>query len=82
MRPSIVLSTAVAALLTLSACQQAPAPEPQAQAAPVPAPAPEPAKNSELRDAVQVPIDKAKGVEDDTQKAAEEQRKQMDAAGG
>ncbi|MCL1634964.1 hypothetical protein M2650_10020 [Luteimonas sp. SX5] len=44
---------------------------------------PEPqAQHTELRDAVQEPIDKAKAVEDSVQKATDQQRAQIEAAGG
>lgn len=46
-------------------------PEPQAATRPAP-----------LRDAIQRPIDKARAVEDTVQRAAEEQRAALDAAGG
>lgn len=40
------------------------------------------AANTELRDAIQQPIDKAKAVEKATQDAADQQRAQIEAAGG
>lgn len=44
---------------------------------------PEPqAQHTELRDAIQAPIDKAKSVEDTVQKAADQQRAQIEANGG
>lgn len=44
---------------------------------------PEPqAQHTELRDAIKEPIDKAKAVEDTIQKAADQQKAQIDAAGG
>lgn len=44
---------------------------------------PEPqAQHTELRDAIQEPIDKAKTVEKSTQEAADQQRAQIEAAGG
>jgi len=39
-------------------------------------------QHTELRDAIQAPLDKAKGVEDEVQKAADEQRAAIDAATG
>ena len=44
---------------------------------------PEPrATHTELRDTIQRPIDKAKAVEAEVQKAADEQRAAIEAAGG
>jgi len=44
---------------------------------------PEPqAQHTQLRDAIQAPIDRARQVEADTQKAAEAQREAIDAATG
>ena len=40
------------------------------------------AANTELRDAIQQPIDKAKDVEKATQDAADQQRAKIEAAGG
>ena len=51
-------------------------PEPQA------ARTSEPQAHTELRDAIQQPIDKAKAVEQATQDAADQQRAQIEAAGG
>lgn len=39
-------------------------------------------QHTELGDAIQAPLDKAKGVEDEVQKAADEQRAAIEAAGG
>ena len=41
---------------------------------------PEPQAHTQLRDAIQEPLDKARGVEQTLQDAAEQQRKQVDAA--
>ena len=67
-------SLVLAATLGLSACSQPP---------PVPADPPEPqAQATELRDAIQEPIDKAKAVEA-TQNADEAERRQaLEDAGG
>lgn len=44
---------------------------------------PEPqAQHTELRDAIKEPIDKAKAVEDTVQDAADQQKAQIEAAGG
>lgn len=44
---------------------------------------PEPqAAHGELRDAIQAPIDKARAVEADVQRAADEQRAAIEASGG
>jgi PBP1b-binding outer membrane lipoprotein LpoB len=53
-------------------------PEPQAD----PQAAAQHARDTQLRDAIQRPIDKAKGVEDTTLKAADEQKQQIEDAGG
>lgn len=71
----------------LPGCQAA-APPPTTAPASTPAPAANTAEASrtddatELRDAIQQPIDKAKATEDATLKAAEDQRKQIEDAGG
>jgi len=43
---------------------------------------PEPQAHTELRDAIQQPLDKARAVEQTLQQAAEAQQKQVDAAEG
>ena len=53
-------------------------PEPQAD----PQAAAQHARDTQLRDAIQRPIDKAKGVEDTTLKAADEQKQQIEDQGG
>ena len=53
-------------------------PEPQAD----PQAAAQHARDTQLRDAIQRPIQKAQGVEDTTLKAADEQRQQIEDAGG
>lgn len=77
----------LAAALHLPGCAESPPPEQAATAAtpPAPTPAAQPAPaagGTELRDAIQQPIDKAKATDEATLKAAEEERKQIEAAGG
>jgi len=60
--------------LSLNACVAAPEPEP------VPAAAPE--QDTEMRDAIQAPIQKAEKVEDQVIDGAEKQRADIEAAGG
>lgn len=43
---------------------------------------PEPQANTELRDAIKAPIDKAKAVEGTVQEAADKQKADIEAAGG
>ena len=43
-------------------------------------PEPQATTNTELRDAIQQPLDKARAVEQTLQQAADQQRKQVDAA--
>jgi hypothetical protein len=64
--------------LCLTACTVAP--EPNAPAAS--AQAPEKAANTEMRDAIQAPIEKAKAVEDQVLDGAEQQKADIVAAGG
>jgi len=45
-------------------------------------PEPQAARHTQLRDAIQAPLDRARKVEVDTQKAAEAQREAIDAATG
>ena len=59
----------------------APTPPPTDQPPDPQAPA-QHARDTQLRDAIQRPIDKAKGVEDTTLKAADEQKQQIEDAGG
>jgi hypothetical protein len=59
----------------------APTPPPTDQP-PDPQAAAQHARDTQLRDAIQRPIDKAKGVEDTTLKAADEQKQQIEDAGG
>lgn len=76
MGPLPIQLLAVLALLALPGCAKEPPPAPAPQAAA------KPAEATEMRDAVQQPIDKARAAEEATLKAAEDQRKQIEAAGG
>ena len=76
----IAASAAVALALSTSACRK-PEPPPTDQP-PDPQAAAQQARDTQLRDAIQRPIDKAKGVEDTTLKAADEQRQQIEDQGG
>lgn len=60
-------------LAALAACSK---PQPPEKERPVD---PQAAQNTEMRDAIKAPIDKAKNVEADMQKAADEQRAAIDA---
>jgi predicted small lipoprotein YifL len=61
----------IIALITLSGCIQSPPPAPPAKE-----------KNTEMRDAIQAPIDKANQVEDQVLDDAEKKRAEIEAAGG
>ncbi|HEU0305453.1 MAG TPA: hypothetical protein VFR30_00625 [Lysobacter sp.] len=76
MTPLLTCRTlALFTLLVLAACSP---PQPPEKERP-----PEPtAAHTGLRDAIKEPLDKAKGVEADLQKAADEQQKAIDAATG
>ena len=63
--------------LCLTACTVAP--EPSATSA---TQVPEKAPNTEMRDAIQAPIEKAKKVEDQVLDGADQQRADIEAAGG
>jgi len=67
---------AATTLLSLFGCAKDPPPAQAPQAAA------KPAEATEMRDAIQQPMDKAQATEDATLKAAEDQRKQIEAAGG
>lgn len=69
-------SLAAMLLLTLLGCSR---PQPPEKERPV---EPQAARHTQLRDAMQAPIDQAKAVEDDVQKAADAQRAAIEAAGG
>ena len=69
----IAASAAVALALSTGACRK---PEPPPTDQP-----PEP-QATELRDAIQAPIEKARAVEDTVLEAAEQQRAAIQAAGG
>ena len=60
-------------LVSLAGCVQSGAP---------PAPAEPPARATELRDAVQAPLDKARAVEQTLQEDADNTRKAVEDAGG
>lgn len=62
------------ALLSAVACSK---PQPPERDRP-----PEPQAAHELRDAIQRPVDKARAVETDVQRAADEQRAAIEASGG
>ncbi len=63
------------AALALCACNKPTPPDPERP--------PEPqARHTELRDAIQAPLDKAKAVEGEVQQAADAQRAAIEAAGG
>lgn len=64
------------ALVAFGACSACKPPEPPPTDEP-----PEP-QATQLRDAIQAPIEKAKAVEDQVQDAAEKQRAEIEAAGG
>ena len=68
----------LATLLLLSACSK---PEPPEKERPPEPKAAEP-RATELRDAIQAPIDKARSVEQTTLDAAEKQRAEIDAQTG
>jgi hypothetical protein len=72
-RPPIL----TALILILAACSD-PAPEPL----PEPSPDPQTADATELRDAIQAPIDKAKAVEDTQAADDAERRDALENAGG
>jgi len=63
-----------------AACS-APTPPPTDQP-PEPQAAAQQARDTQLRDAIQKPIQKAQGVEDTTLKAADEQKQQIEDQGG
>ena len=74
MNPSMLR---VAGLVLLIACLGACKPEPPPLEQP---PEPKASDATELRDAIQQPIDRAKAVEAATQEAADKQRAEIDAA--
>ena len=74
-------SISLLAIALATAGCSAPKPPPT-QDPPVPQAAAQPEANTEMRDAIQRPIQKAQGVEDATLKAAADQRKQIEDAGG
>lgn len=64
------LIAAAPLVLVLGACSPPP-PEPEISA--------EPQRHTELRDAMQAPLDRARAVEDDVKAAADAQREAIDA---
>ena len=64
------------ALVAFAACSACAPPEPPPTDEP-----PEP-QATQLRDAIQAPIEKAKAVEDQVQDAADQQRAEIEATGG
>ena len=60
-------------LAALAACSKPPAPEKERP------PVPKAAQHTQMRDAIQAPLDKARHVEADMQKAADAQRAAIDA---
>ena len=70
---SVTRVSAAVAIACCAACS----PPPKPPAEPPPAP-----QATQLRDAIQAPIDKAKAVEGQVQDAADAQRKAIEAAGG
>lgn len=57
-------------------------PKPPTDQPPDPQAAAQHARDTQLRDAIRKPIDKAKGTEDTTLKAADDQRQQIEDQGG
>jgi hypothetical protein len=75
----LLLSISLLAVCAIAACSK---PEPpEKERPPEPKAASEP-RHTELRDAIQAPIDKAKSVEKTTLDAAEQQRAEIDAQTG
>jgi hypothetical protein len=78
------METRIASFLLLACAAagcSAPKPPPSDQP-PDPQATAQHARDTQLRDAIRQPIDKAKGVEDTTLKAADEQRQQIEDQGG
>lgn len=69
---------ALATLLLLAGCSKPPAPDKERPPEPK---APEP-RNTQLRDAIQAPINRARSVEQTTLDAAQKQRAEIDAQTG
>ena len=76
MRRLPICLLAASLLLSVPGCTEAPPPTQAAQ------PSTKPAEATEMRDTIQQPIDKARATEEATLNAAEDQRKQIEAAGG
>ncbi len=74
-RPIRTALLALAATVALAGCKEDPKPDPPKQ--------PDvPVGHTELRDAIQRPIDRAKGVEKTIQDAKDKQDKQLEDQGG
>ena len=73
--PMFRIALIAVALMGLGACKPEPPPTDEP-----PKPKAMAADSTELRDAIQEPIDKAKAVEDTVQEAADQQRAAIDAA--
>src|SRR3546814_684799 len=71
---STMIPGALLLALACAACNRPPPPPPDQP--------PEPQANTQLRDAIQAPIDRAKAVEGAVQDAAEKQKAAIDAAAG
>ena len=76
LRPLLCCALLALAAPMLSACSK---PEPPEKERP---PEPQAETNTELRDAIQAPIDKARAVDDDVQKGADRERQAIEDAGG
>jgi hypothetical protein len=75
----LMMSMSLLAMCAIAACSK---PEPpEKERPPEPKASTEP-RHTELRDAIQAPIDKAKSVEKTTLDAAEQQRAEIDAQTG
>ena len=74
-RATAIWAGALVALALLAGCT----PQPPEKERP---PEPQAAQHTQLRDAFKAPLDRARQVEVDTQKAAEAQREAIDAATG
>lgn len=75
LRKPMFCTIACLALVALAGCNKPAMPDPERP--------PEPqAGHTQLRDAIQQPLDKARAVEDASKQAAEAQRAAIEAAGG
>jgi len=80
-RSSLSLATVLATMLVLAACS-ASAPPPASTKADALAQPAATSEHTELRDSIQRPLNKAKGVEGTVEKSFENQNRQLDAAEG